>query len=155
MRTSDVLETFLEITLAIVFLAGWLLRRVQKKNRGETKKPGDLLWRGPGKTDARPGPAAVQAAAPAAPVQPAAPAEPAMSAPRASAGTAYVGSLGMGPMEGLDPCHPDPEPSPARPESHPGEDAPGTPLFQPAGWTGNDIVRGFVFSEILRRKNVS
>ena len=64
----------------------------------------------------------------------------------------YQGSLNAETGEGCDPCHDEQlsslsslerEPVPA-----PAEEAPGFQL----GWTGNDVVRGFVMSEILTRK---
>ena len=64
----------------------------------------------------------------------------------------YQGSLNAVTGEGFDPCH-DEQLSPlsaAEREtvSAPGEEAPGLLL----GWTCSDVVRGFVMSEILTRK---
>ena len=64
----------------------------------------------------------------------------------------YQGSLNAVTGEGFDPCH-DEQLSPlsaAEREtvSAPGEEAPGLQL----GWTGSDVVRGFVMSEILNRR---
>ena len=64
----------------------------------------------------------------------------------------YRGSLNAVTGEGFDPCH-DEQLSPlsaAEREtvSAPGEEAPGLQL----GWTGSDVVRGFVMSEILNRR---
>ena len=146
MRLINGLDDFLEITLAILFFFGFLVKIARKKGE-DSRKSGAPVRRGPEKADGGPVPAASK---------PAAPAEPSMSAPREAASpmeTPYIGSLGVGSMEGLDPCHSDPQP--AWTETRSGEEAPEPPSFQPAGWTGSDIVRGFVFSEILRRKKVS
>ena len=59
------------------------------------------------------------------------------------------GSLGGGSTEGTDPCHDGWKPA-GRPA------APETEAREPGGlqlsWAGNDIVKGFVYGEILRRK---
>ena len=65
----------------------------------------------------------------------------------------FTGSLGAFSGEGYDPCHEEQMSSmelvckPEKPEPAPKADA-GLSL----GWTGNEIVRGIVMSEILNRK---
>ena len=67
----------------------------------------------------------------------------------------FTGSLGPVTTEGYDPCHEEqlsgmePVCQPGREPLSPAETSPGLPL----GWTGNDIVRGIVMSEILNRKH--
>ena len=67
----------------------------------------------------------------------------------------FTGSLGPVTTEGYDPCHEEqlsgmePVCRPGRESLPPAETSPGLPL----GWTGNDIVRGIVMSEILNRKH--
>ena len=67
----------------------------------------------------------------------------------------FTGSLGPVTTEGYDPCHEEqlsgmePVCQPGRESLPPAETSPGLPL----GWTGNDIVRGIVMSEILNRKH--
>ena len=64
----------------------------------------------------------------------------------------YQGSLNAVTGEGFDPCHDEQLSSLSSAEretvSAPGEEAPGLQL----GWTGSDVVRGFVMSEILKKK---
>ena len=64
----------------------------------------------------------------------------------------YQGSLNAVTGEGFDPCHDEQLSSLSSAEretvSAPGEEAPGLQL----GWTGSDVVRGFVMSEILTRR---
>ena len=65
----------------------------------------------------------------------------------------FTGSLGPVTTEGYDPCHEEQMSDletvcqPGRETSSPKE-VPGLPF----GWTGSDIVRGIVMSEILNRK---
>ncbi len=91
--------------------------------------------------------------------------------PGAASREPYQGSLGGGSMEGVDPCHDDPGamrpgslqvsfpegtdpchddlhavPAQSRPEAEPS--APPLSL----SWAGSDIVKGFVYGEILNRK---
>ena len=67
----------------------------------------------------------------------------------------FTGSLGAFSTEGYDPCHDeqmrDMEPvcKPGRAQEHP---APQARSGLPLGWTGSDMVRGVVMSEILNRK---
>ena len=69
----------------------------------------------------------------------------------------FTGSLGPVTTEGYDPCHEEqlsgmePVCQPGREPLSPAETSPGLPL----GWTGNDIVRGIVMSEILNRKHLT
>ena len=68
----------------------------------------------------------------------------------------FTGSLGAVTGEGYDPCHEEQmsgmekvcKPGAEAPAAFTGETAGGLPL----GWTGNDVVRGIVMSEILNRK---
>lgn len=64
----------------------------------------------------------------------------------------YQGSLNAETGEGYDPCHDDDlerlNAAEAAPVAQPVSDTPALPF----GWTGSDIVRGVVISEILKRK---
>ena len=64
----------------------------------------------------------------------------------------YQGSLNAVTGEGFDPCHDQDlerlNAVEAAPAAQPVSDAPALPF----GWTGSDIVRGVVISEILKRK---
>ena len=67
----------------------------------------------------------------------------------------FTGSLGPVSTEGYDPCH-EAQMSSMEPVCKPGKEtappkaaAPGLPF----GWTGSDMVRGIVMSEILKRKH--
>ena len=64
----------------------------------------------------------------------------------------YRGSLNAETGEGYDPCHDDDlerlNAAEAAPAAQPVSDTPALPF----GWTGSDIVRGVVISEILKRK---
>ena len=64
----------------------------------------------------------------------------------------YQGSLNAVTGEGFDPCHDEDlerlNAVEAAPAAQPVSDAPALPF----GWTGSDIVRGVVISEILKRK---
>ena len=65
----------------------------------------------------------------------------------------YQGSLNAFTGEGYDPCHEEqllPLTAAEESEPHPAAQKPRTGL--PLGWTGNDVVRGIVMSEILNRK---
>ena len=111
------------------------------------------------------------------PARPGAPSEPQRPAPHAESARpalrsdAYQGSLGYVSAEGVDPCHDDPET--LRPGSlqvsvpegtdpcHDGfrpvsvqsgrEAEPSAPPLN-LSWTGSDVVKGFVYGEILNRK---
>ena len=61
----------------------------------------------------------------------------------------YQGSLNAVTGEGYDPCHESMLAAPAG-ESVPA--AAGDTARLPFGWTGSDIVQGFVISEVLNRK---
>ncbi len=64
----------------------------------------------------------------------------------------YVGSLNVSSMEGIDPCHQeqmralDTRKTDEAPDSAPAR--PGLTL----SWSADDVVRGFVYGEILNRK---
>ena len=64
----------------------------------------------------------------------------------------YQGSLNAVTGEGYDPCHNEQmiplTAAESAPFGAPAEETPGMQL----GWTGSDVVRGFVMGEILRRK---
>ena len=62
----------------------------------------------------------------------------------------YLGSLGVDTSEGADPCHED-QLQPILPFTQKEED--GEQPVSGLSWTGNDIVRGFIVSEVLSRKN--
>ena len=109
------------------------------------------------------------------PVRPAAPAEdetsakPALAAPERLRpltptlsepdhdDSVFTGSLGAFSTEGYDPCHDEqmrniePVCKPGRAQEHQ-PPAPQAHSGLPLGWTGSDMVRGVVMSEILNRK---
>ena len=68
----------------------------------------------------------------------------------------FTGSLGAFSTEGYDPCHDEQMQSleavcrPGREQEHP---TPQASSGLPLGWTGSDMVRGIVMSEILNRKH--
>ena len=66
----------------------------------------------------------------------------------------YTGSLGPLMSEGYDPCH-DEQLSSMETVCQPGRETPAPKEVSalPFGWTGSDIVRGIVMSEILNRKH--
>ena len=66
----------------------------------------------------------------------------------------FTGSLGPVMSEGYDPCH-DEQLSSMEPVGQPGRETPVPKEVSalPFGWTGSDIVRGIVMSEILNRKH--
>lgn len=69
----------------------------------------------------------------------------------------FTGSLGAFSTEGYDPCHDEqmrnmePVCKPGRAQEHQ-PPAPQAHTGLPLGWTGSDMVRGVVMSEILNRK---
>ena len=63
----------------------------------------------------------------------------------------YRGSLNAVTGEGYDPCHDQQLSSLTEAESRLPAEEPAVPALQ-LSWTGNDIVRGLVVGEILRRK---
>jgi len=63
----------------------------------------------------------------------------------------YQGSMNADTGEGYDPCHDEQlAPLTLAETAVPAAEAPESGLQ--LGWTGSDIVRGFVMSEILKRK---
>lgn len=62
-----------------------------------------------------------------------------------------VGSLRVDQDEGTDPCHDGW--TPAKPAAGEAEERPAAAGGLNLGWTGDEIVRGFVYGEILRRKS--
>ena len=66
----------------------------------------------------------------------------------------FTGSLGPVMSEGYDPCH-DEQLSSMETVCQPGRETPVPKEVStlPFGWTGSDIVRGIVMSEILNRKH--
>lgn len=67
----------------------------------------------------------------------------------------FTGSLGAVTGEGYDPCHEEQLRSMekvCKPDSGLHDTAPAATGGLPLGWTGNDMVRGIVMSEILNRK---
>ena len=95
-----------------------------------------------------------QAGAPAEEKSSAAP-EPAVLTEPDHDDSVFTGSLGAFSTEGYDPCHDEQMRGmetvckPGREQEHP---APQLRSGLPLGWTGSDIVRGVVMSEILNRK---
>lgn len=61
------------------------------------------------------------------------------------------GSLWTDIPEGTDPCHGEVEPARPQVKAKADENAEAAPAFR-LGYSGNDIVQGFVWGEILRRK---
>ena len=61
-----------------------------------------------------------------------------------------VGSLRTDSAEGRDPCHDDWKP--AAPNAPAQAGAPETAGGLNLGWTGNEVVKGFIYGEILNRK---
>lgn len=61
------------------------------------------------------------------------------------------GSLRADRGEGTDPCHDGW--TPAKPAAGEAEERPAAAGGLNLGWTGDEIVRGFVYGEILRRKS--
>ena len=59
------------------------------------------------------------------------------------------GSLSAETEEGIDPCHDGWAPTPEAPSEAEEAHAPGGPGLS---WSGNELVRGFIYSEILKRK---
>ena len=113
--------------------------------------------------NAKPGAAKPGAKAPKAEPQRSGPAQPQVTPARPTVlqpsitftehdDSVYQGSLNAVTGEGFDPCHDEQLSSLSSAEretvSAPGEEAPGLQL----GWTGSDVVRGFVMSEILNRR---
>ena len=66
----------------------------------------------------------------------------------------FTGSLGPVETEGYDPCHEE-QLRDMEPVCQPGREIPAPQVRSglTLGWTGNDIVRGIVMSEILKRKH--
>ncbi len=62
----------------------------------------------------------------------------------------YLGSLGVDTGEGEDPCHEE-QLQPVLPFTQ--KEEAGEQQISGLSWTGNDIVRGFIVSEVLNRKN--
>ena len=113
--------------------------------------------------NAKPGAAKSGAKAPKAEPQVSAPAQPQVTPARPTVlqptitftehdDSVYQGSLNAVTGEGYDPCHDEQLSSLSAAEretaSAPGEEVPGLQL----GWSGSDVVRGFVMSEILNRR---
>ena len=63
----------------------------------------------------------------------------------------YLGSLGAVTGEGYDPCHEEQLSSLSAAETYQPAPQPASPGLQ-LSWTGKDVVRGIVMSEILKRK---
>ncbi len=66
----------------------------------------------------------------------------------------FTGSLGSVSTEGYDPCHEE-QLNGMELVCQPGKEVPETKAVSglPFGWTGSDMVRGIVMSEILNRKH--
>ncbi len=67
----------------------------------------------------------------------------------------YQGSMNAYTDEGYDPCHEGDLKGLNRAESAPPAQPAGDTRALPFGWTGSDIVRGIVVSEILNRRKTS
>ncbi len=63
-----------------------------------------------------------------------------------------VGSLEEDSLEGMDPCHDEQMEEMNLRQRIPAENDPSFSPGMTLSWTGNDIVRGFVYGEILNRK---
>ncbi len=64
----------------------------------------------------------------------------------------YIGSLNVDSMEGIDPCHQEQMKELDTPET---DEIPGSAPARPGltlSWSADDVVRGFVYGEILNRK---
>ena len=64
----------------------------------------------------------------------------------------YQGSMNAFTGEGYDPCHDEQMLPMTQIESEPAAQPQQAQSGLPLGWTGNDVVRGIVMSEILNRK---
>ena len=110
---------------------------------------------------ANPPAAAAPAEAPAAPVR--TPVTPAVPVPTFSeSGSAWssqrssTGSLGEDTLEGIDPCHDEQAREMNFLQAMPADPDSAVPPELTLSWARNDVVRGFVYGEILnRRKSVS
>ncbi len=86
------------------------------------------------------------------------PMTPSVSAPAFSEGTSGwerdnpSGSLGEDTLEGIDPCHEDQSREMDLLRTGSGQSAPGSAQGLTLSWAGNDVVRGFVYGEILNQK---
>ena len=88
-----------------------------------------------------------------------APISPTVSAPSLSeGGSAWVndrtsvGSLGEDSMEGIDPCHDEQAQEMTSLRSASADPDPVAPPELTLSWARNDVVRGFVYGEILNRR---
>ena len=142
------MDEFLPIIMLLIFWVVIGLPVAAAKKAAEQKKKTVRL-------SARPAP---EETAPSQPQQPSEPERLTTLSPSISPSghddSVYLGSMNAFTGEGYDPCHEEQMlpltaaeesgPAPAPAPAHPG---------LPLGWTGNDIVRGIVMSEILNRKH--
>ena len=140
------------LILVIIWVLAGLVSNGKKKNRQQTARNTR-----PGRAESGGAKQQAEAKKPAPAAQPqAAPARPAVLQPTISVtehdDSIYRGSLNADTGEGYDPCHDEQlsalSTAEREPLSVPSEAAPGFQL----GWSGNEIVRGFVMSEILTRR---
>ena len=151
------LAPFLLMLLFWVFL-GSRISKIKKNNNAKTgtvQKPQQETKRQPDPVNLPPDPVS------AAPVR--SPMSPSIPSPSLSEGlsgwdhsTYSVGSLGEDSLEGVDPCHDGQAEDMDRLRSVPSENPSSTVPGMTLSWAGNDVVRGFVYGEILnRRKSAS
>ena len=139
------------LILVIIWVLMGLASSKKKKTQQQTAKN---VKPGAAKPDAK---AKKDNTSKTAPAQPQAePARPTVLQPSISVtehdDSVYQGSLYANTGEGYDPCHDEQLSSLSAAEREtPSVDAEETPGLQ-LGWSGSDIVRGFVMSEILKRK---
>ncbi len=78
-------------------------------------------------------------------------AKPAPPPPPAPVRRPYMGSLNTDTLEGVDPCHEDQMKAMPRPalSEEPSEGAEGGLELS---WTSSDVVKGFIYSEVLNRR---
>ena len=138
----------------IILLIIWVIMGLASSKKKAQQKSAKGMKPGAARKDAK-----VPKAEPekAGPVEPQVkPARPTVMQPTISVtehdDSIYRGSLNADTGEGYDPCHDEQLSSLSAAEretlSAPAEETPGLQL----GWSGNDIVRGFVMSEILKKK---
>ena len=131
----------------------WLCIGLPLSKISEAKKKGGGSRPGPARPAA---PEASQEVPGQAPLQEAPPARETRLAPTVSVtvhdDSVYTGSMNAVTGEGYDPCHKEDlaglDSAEAAAPLHAAGDVPSLPF----GWTGSDIVRGIVVSEILNRK---
>ena len=132
------------ILLILWLVIGIPLKKLNEAAKKGTQKKAPPAGRAPGGT--RP----EKAPAPGAVPEGYSPLRPSISV-TAHDDSIYRGSLNAVTGEGYDPCHDQQLSSLTAAESRLPAEEPAVPALQ-LSWTGNDIVRGLVVGEILRRK---